>query len=83
MRSIVASSKGRAMTCRPTGSSLPPTLTKPAGTDMPGRPAMFTGSVNTSFRYIAIGSSTFSPIRNAVVGEVGETRTSKSANACS
>ena len=30
---------------------------RPAGTEMPGRPARFAGTVNTSFRYIAIGSS--------------------------
>jgi len=39
--------------------------------------------VNTSERYIASGSSVRSPILNAVVGEVGETRTSKDENACS
>jgi hypothetical protein len=37
--------------------------------------------VNTSDRYIAIGSSARSPIRNAVVGEVGETSTSNRSNA--
>jgi hypothetical protein len=32
--------------------------------------------VARSLRYIAIGSSAFSPIPNAVVGEAGETSTS-------
>jgi len=48
---------------------------------MPGTPARFAGMVNTSERYIARGSSAFSPIRNAVVGEVGDTSTSKDSKA--
>jgi hypothetical protein len=46
-------------------------------------PDRFAGIVNTSFRYIASGSSTFAPIGNAVVGEVGETSTSNDPNAAS
>ena len=46
-------------------------------------PDRFAGIVKTSFRYIASGSSTFAPIGNAVVGDVGETSTSKVANAAS
>ena len=37
--------------------------------------------VAMSLRYIASGSSSFSPIRNAVVGAVGETSTSACSNA--
>ena len=37
--------------------------------------------VATSLRYIASGSSSFSPIGNAVVGAVGETSTSATWNA--
>ena len=36
-----------------------------------------------SLRYIASGSSTFSPSWNAVVGAVGETSTSACSNAAS
>ncbi|CAB4952277.1 unannotated protein [freshwater metagenome] len=36
-----------------------------------------------SFRYIASGSSAFSPILKAVVGAVGETKTSHFSNAAS
>ena len=39
--------------------------------------------VHRSARYIAIGSSTRSPIGKAVVGVVGETSTSTSSNAAS
>jgi hypothetical protein len=42
----------------------------------PGLPARLAGMVATSLRYIASGSSSFSPSRNAVVGAVGETSTS-------
>jgi len=48
---------------------------------MPGTPARFAGIVATSLRYIASGSSIFAPIGNAVVGAVGETRTSASSKA--
>ncbi len=43
----------------------------PAGTEMPGRPARLTGTVKTSFRYMAIGSSVFSPMAKAADGVVG------------
>ena len=39
------------MSCSPTGSP----SDSPHGTDMPGRPAMLTGSVQASDRYIATG----------------------------
>ncbi len=55
---MVSSSNGRAITCKPSGSPCP---SSPAGTDMPGTPAILAGTVNTSFRYIVTGSSIFSP----------------------
>ncbi len=39
-------------------------------------PAMFTGMVQTSLNFIASGSWSFSPSRNATSGEVGVTSTS-------
>ena len=53
------------------------------GTLIAGTPARFAGIVKTSERYIASGSPARSPMRNAVVGDVGETRTSNRANASS
>jgi len=53
-----------------------PVESRPLGTLIAGTPARFAGIVKMSFRYIAIGSSTFAPMRNAVVGDVGETSTS-------
>ena len=47
---------------------------------MPGTPAMLAGTVNTSFRYILIGSSMFSPCANAADGAVGVTSASTRAN---
>ncbi|CAB4556109.1 unannotated protein [freshwater metagenome] len=55
----------------------------PQGRLMPPMPAIFTGIVAMSFRYIASGSLDFSPILNAVVGAVGETKTSHFSNAAS
>ena len=44
----------------------------PAGTAMPGRPAMFTVTVKTSFKYMAIGSAdAFSPMPKAADGVAG------------
>ena len=63
----------------PTGR--PSSGASPAGSDMPGVPARLAGMVATSLRYIASGSSSFSPSRNAVVGAVGETSTSTCSNA--
>ena len=48
---------------------------------MPGRPARLTGTVKTSFRYIAIGSSIFSPAAKAALGVAGVSSTSTRANA--
>ncbi|CFE44316.1 Uncharacterised protein [Mycobacterium tuberculosis] len=50
---------------------------------MPQWPAKFSGSVHRSNKYIASGSSTFSPSRNAVVGVVGDTSTSTDRYAAS
>ena len=50
---------------------------------MPGSPARFTGTVSTSEAYIAHGSSTRSPMRNATVGDVGVTTRSTPAKASS
>ena len=58
-----------AVSWRPIGS---PASSNPHGTLIAGTPARFAGIVKMSFRYIAIGSSAFSPIRNAVVGDVGD-----------
>src|SRR5690606_26084727 len=44
----VSSSNGRPMICRPSGR---PRASLPAGTAIPGRPAMFTVTVKMSLRY--------------------------------
>ena len=49
-----------------------PLLLKPPGTDIPGRPARLVDRVKMSERYMASGSSTFSPFFQAGVGETGE-----------
>ena len=67
------------MICSPTGS--PSSADRPDGTDIAPTPARFTGSVHRSKRYMLSGSSTLSPMGNAVVGVVGETRTSTLSNA--
>src|SRR5690606_25594445 len=67
-RSTPSSSKARPMSWRPSGR---PSPDRPAGTEIAGRPARLAGTVKTSFRYMAIGSSIFSPIGKAAVGAVG------------
>src|SRR5439155_12754111 len=67
-RRSVASSKARPMSCRPRGR---PSAVSPAGTEIPGRPARLTGTVKTSLRYMAMGSSMRSPMANAAVGVAG------------
>jgi hypothetical protein len=62
------------MICSPTGRLS--SGERPDGTDIPQWPAKFSGSVHRSNRYIASGSSTFSPSGNAVVGVAGEISTS-------
>ena len=69
MLSISASSHGLPMTCNPSGK---PDLSNPVGTETPGKPAKFTVTVNTSFKYICTGSaSDISPKPNAAEGVVG------------
>src|SRR5690606_22582607 len=70
-----------AMTCNPTGK--PSSSANPHGNDAEAFPARLLGMVHRSFLYIASGSSTFSPIGKAVVGVVGDTRTSTCENAAS
>src|SRR6266436_4792403 len=53
-RRTVASSKARPITWRPSGS---PSSESPAGTEIAGNPARLAGTVKTSLRYIATGSS--------------------------
>ena len=69
------------MICRPTGR--PSSAASPHGTDIAAMPARLDGMVHRSARYIASGSSTRSPIGNAVVGVVGETSTSTCSKAAS
>src|SRR5204862_1018185 len=78
-RRIVASSNARPTRCRPIGR---PVVEKPQGTETPGFPERFAGTVKMSFRYIASGSS-FSPCLNATPGVVGPTITSTFSNAAS
>src|SRR5690606_38984680 len=66
--SMVSSSSLRPIRCRPSGN---PFASTPAGTESAGRPAMEAGTVNTSFRYIASGSSALEPNANAALGVVG------------
>ena len=65
----VSSSNGRPISCRPSGK---PCASLPAGTAMPGRPAMFTVTVKMSLRYISTGSAPpFSPTPKAADGVAG------------
>src|SRR6516164_9691060 len=65
----VSSANGRPISCSPSGK---PWLSRPAGTEMPGKPAIFTVTVNTSLRYISIGSARpLSPMAKAAEGVVG------------
>jgi hypothetical protein len=47
-----------------------PLLLAPAGTEMPQRPARFTGMVKMSDKYIWSGSASFSPNRNAAMQDL-------------
>ena len=59
----------RTMSCSPSGR---PWLSRPAGTEIAGKPAILTVTVNTSLRYISIGSARpFSPHAKAADGVVG------------
>src|SRR5262249_31578615 len=55
----------------------------PTGTVSPGMPARLAPMVKMSLRYMASGSSTFSPSLNASVGAAGSNITSQRANASS
>ena len=70
---MVASPSAGAISCSPTGSP----SDRPAGTETAALPARLTGMVNTSLRYMASGSSAFSPTGKATVGAVGPTSRSK------
>ena len=65
--------------CRPSGRPCP---SRPAGTDIAGRPARLAGTAKTSFRYMAIGSAIFSPRPKAADGAVGVRIRSQLSNAC-
>src|SRR6266850_5335128 len=58
-----------------------PDEVKPDGRERAGTPARFAVTVKMSERYIARGSSVFSPRRKAGPGTVGTARTSHDANA--
>ena len=70
------SSNGFPISCNPAGRP----FFIPTGSDNPGRPARLTGTVYTSTRYIAIGSSAFSPRANGRVGLTGPAITSTFLN---
>ena len=67
---MVTSPKCRVKICIPTGR---PSLVRPHGTLMHGMPARLPVIVKMSDKYMARGSSTFSPRRNAGKGETGAT----------
>src|SRR5262245_25488670 len=79
-RNSVASSNGLPISCRPNGVA---SEESPAGTDMPGRPAMFTVTVKMSLRYICTGSPETSPMPKAGPGVVGVNSTSTCSNTVS
>ena len=56
-------------------------MLNPPGTEIPGRPAIFTGTVYISSRYISSGFEVFSPNLNAGFGAVGIIITSHFSNA--
>ena len=68
MFNISCSLKALPIICNPKGY---PAASWPAGMDIAGRPAKFTGTVKISFKYIETGSSFFSPILNAELGVDG------------
>ena len=68
MRISVASSNGFPISCIPIGN---PEFVNPHGTEIPGRPARFTGIVNMSDKYMVKGSASFSPNLNGGVGITG------------
>src|SRR5262245_12675267 len=72
-RNSVASSNGLPISCKPNGV---PSEERPAGTEMPGTPAMLAVTVKMSLRYIWIGSPLTSPMPKAGPGVVGVRTTS-------
>ena len=68
MFKIFCSSKVLPIICNPNGY---PLASWPAGIEIPGKPAKFTGTVKISFKYIETGSFVFSPILNAELGVDG------------
>src|SRR5262249_41512078 len=78
-RNSVFSENCGPISWRPTGRP----SERPHGIEIPGMPAMLDGIVSTSARYMANGFSVFSPRRNATVGDVGLTSTSKRSNSAS
>ena len=54
-----------------------PAAVKPHGTDIPGIPARLADIVKISDKYICRGSSAFSPILKAAVGDTGDKMTSQ------
>src|SRR2546423_2302439 len=72
-RKSVFSENCGPISCRPTGSP----SERPHGIERPGNPAMLTGSVHASDRYIETGSAIRAPKRKATVGLVGATSASK------
>src|SRR5262245_2244807 len=80
VRNSVSSSNGLPINCSPSGV---PSDESPAGTEIPGRPAMFTVTVKMSLRYISRGSPDFSTSAKAGAGVVGVKIASTDANAAS
>src|ERR1700729_3442591 len=71
---MMGSPRAGARTWTPIGR---PSSPVPNGTLTAGWPARLEGIVHTSLRYIVSGSEVLAPSGNAVVGDVGESNTSK------
>ncbi len=68
-RKSTFSSKAGPMSWSPKGS---PSFERPAGMEIPGRPARLAGTVSTSFKYITTGSVGLSSSAKAAEGVVGD-----------
>lgn len=68
------------ISCIPIGI---PLLSTAIGIDIAGNPAILTGTVHISAKYISKGLFDLSPILNATVGDVGVNKTSYFLNASS
>src|ERR1039458_2297506 len=75
---MVSSPNGWPSNCKPMGSF--GFFVNPHGTLTPQMPARLQEIVKMSDKYICNGSSDFSPILNAAVGEVGVTMASTASN---